>query len=195
MKLQSERYYDDSFDKKLYREEQIVRHAKKMYKKRDGTYYMQCANELIKFVNSDNLQMLCLGTRNNHERDSFSKALESKKVSVFSLDISPKACVDFTMDFNDFPEDWSGKWDIVFTNSIDHALDATKAFREFLRIVKNGGILMIGFDLVNTYEVNSVDCNTFEGEHVKEFLEKTNGVDIVGKVVVGYEHFVLRKVE
>ena len=194
MKLQSHRFYDESVNYESYHEIQISRHDQKASKKRGNDHYAKCASKLIEFVDLYGLNMLCLGTRNNYERDEFAKSLTSKNVSVFSLDIAPSSNADFIMDFNDFPDDWFKKWDIVFSNSLDHALDSTIVFEGCRDIVKSGGLLMVGFDLVNDICVDKADCNSFKAEHVREFFDNVEGFDLVGKVIVGYEYFILRKI-
>lgn len=191
-KLEKDSYYTkDDISLDFYREAQIKRHLVKLYKKRDVLYYEKIS-ETIKKHSGCSSEMICLGTRNNHERDSFKKLLPDS--DVYSLDISEKSGSDFICDFNFLPEEWTDKWEIVFSNSIDHAINATDVFFEWLRIVKPEGMLVLGFS-IGLDKPESTDCNTFNKDIVNEFFSKVDDlVEIVDSIdVQGYYHLVLKK--
>tara|TARA_Y100000034_G_scaffold21390_1_gene24625 strand:+ start:5654 stop:6247 length:594 start_codon:yes stop_codon:yes gene_type:complete len=173
-----------------YREAQIVRHALKAEKTRGIEYYQSMSKTLLPHINPNN-NMICLGTRNNHERDCFKKELNLKE--VYSADISPKSNADYVLDFNSLPREWENSWDIVFSNSIDHALDPTKIFFSWLDIVKPNGYLFIGFNLTDN-DLTSADCNSFEEEGVRSFLKECgNQCSLVAENNHCYFHCLIRK--
>ena len=53
--------------------------------------------------------MICLGTRNNNERDIFNDLMNKENgilSNIGSLDISPESNANYIMDFNKLPKDW-----------------------------------------------------------------------------------------
>jgi len=97
--------------------------------------------------------------------------------NIFSLDIADESKADYVMDFNSLPEEWKFKWDVIYSNSIDHALDATAVFYKWLNIVKEGGLIVIGFDI--SYENPcETDCNTFKKEKIISFFKEIHNKKI-----------------
>jgi hypothetical protein len=143
-----------------------------------------------------------MGTRNNHERDVFRRLLDG--VYVYSLDISPLSDADYVMDFNDLPAEWKDKWDILFSNALDHAVDATSVFYKWVDVVKVGGIIVVGFDKNNIKKeekrldvsdvVSSSDCCSFAPETVDEFMKSDNDrFEFIKYFENSYRYYVLRK--
>ena len=193
MKIQDKQFYDNDFDIDKYYEAQVKRHSLKHKKKRKIQHYLDCVEKIIDLVDN-NCSMICLGTRNNHERDSFKKGLKNKDINVFSLDISPLSGADYVMDFNSFPEEWHDKWDILFSNSLDHAIDATETFEKWLNIVKTNGILIIGFDKnIGEDNVGEADCCSFDQSHVDSFMKNNNKFQYIDYVENSYVYYILRK--
>lgn len=191
MKLHDKKFYAKEFDEDIYRKVQIERHQEKASKKRDKGHYLNCCDHLIDLV-SNGSEMICLGTRNNHERDVFKNGLSSKEVSVYSLDISPNSNADYVMDFNSFPEEWNNKWDIVFSNSLDHSVDATKSFYNWLDVVKVGGIMIIGFYLGDVV-VGQADCCSFDNDTVESFMFNNDAFEFVESFNNGYKYYIIKK--
>lgn len=192
MKLQNKKFYSDKVDVDKYTGIQIKRCLCKIHKKREYSHYKACAAAFVNLV-PDCSSMICLGVRNNHERDVFKLELKARNVDVYSLDIAPESGADYIMSFNTFEPEWENKWDIVFSNSIDHAIDATSTFYEWLRIVKRGGIMVVGFGLDKT-EISATDCNTFTFEEVEAFIKSENDKFLyVGEINVSYHYYIIRK--
>ena len=163
-------YSDD-----MYRNSQITRHALKREKVRPIQYYSEIVSLVAPFVeNGRPISMVCMGTRNNNERYSFSVQFVGRGLDVFvySVDISPRSDADFVLDFNKCPEDWENKWDIIFSNSIDHAINPEDTFYEWLRVTKPGGILAIQFEM-NVDPSESDPC-AFRREDVDVFAGTKN---------------------
>jgi SAM-dependent methyltransferase len=266
-KIESSNYYD-SFKSlkhgeakdmiKEYVHEQIDRHVSKGYKTRDEDFYFKVATVYKSLLEQKLIEpkkeydMICLGTRNNHERDCFSRYFslqpefskplafeyninvvnvdnrltsemmknrykmeldrffkESEdfvrilkkynfaisNVHVHSLDIAPDSEADYVQDFNSFSEDWTSKWDFIYSNSLDHAMVPTDAFREWVRILKPGGVMIVGFDLnLGSEEVNSTDCCSFTREQVVDFIENEKNITYVADTDTGgHTHFAVIK--
>lgn len=188
--LETDRYYKDEMLLDSYRDAQIKRHSIKSQKTRDASYYEKISEKIIS--NTDSVyEMICLGTRNNHERECFRDFLNNE--FVYSLDIAEDSGSDYICDFNFLPDHWSDKCDVLFSNSIDHAISATDVFFEWIRVVKPNGILVIGFDLTTTGVVES-DCNTFTKDSVNSFfVDQSDLVEIVDVIECGYYHVIARK--
>jgi len=186
------KFYDANFEYEDYYNAQVKRHGAKLYKKRKELHYVQCADGIIDLVN-ENSEMICIGTRNNHERDVWRKSMGPKNVRVFSLDIAPLSGADFIMDFNCLPEDWINKWDILFSNSLDHALDASDTFNKWLNVVKPNGLIIVGFDR-GANEISESDCCKFDSSAVDKFMKEDNdNFSFIKEINNSYIYYVLRK--
>ena len=264
MKIESKNFYNlKDIEKENIIQEytafQIERHIEKMHKIRDEEFYFDIAKEIESlyeqnvFVQKENYNMICLGTRNNYERNCFSKYFSlsdslvntevylkmtynaeishheeklhtksaqrkwmrdldlwfrenmseltdiTKKhyypksiIDVNSLDISPESEADYIMDFSNLPEDWNSKWDIVYSNCLDHSISATETFEEWIRILQDNGILILGvtFDT----EINGSDSCAFDKEQVNKFLNEQKNIKILHTFDVhDYKHYVVKK--
>jgi len=176
VKLHDKQFYKENYDNFSYQKAQIERHKAKYMKERGYDHYAKCSEHIIDLIHNDSY-MVCMGTRNNHERNVFGKLLSPKNVKVYSLDISELSKADYIMDFNHMPKEWDNKWDILFSNSLDHAADSTSVFYKWLGIVKKGGIMVLGFD-IKTPEaievVGSADCCSFDAEMADAFMKSRN---------------------
>jgi SAM-dependent methyltransferase len=86
---------------------------------------------------------LCHGVRTGREQAWFSEILNC---TVLGTDISPSASdFDNTVrwDFHEEREEWNGAFDFVYSNSLDHAYDPTKAIRVWLKQLREGGLLLV----------------------------------------------------
>jgi len=192
MKLKVYKYWDENtLDYKRYQEEQIKRHFQKRDNKKDKEHYQLCAKETIDLIPC-NAEMICMGTRNNFERDEWQEGLQNKNTKVYSLDIAGRAEPDFKCDFNYLPTNWNEKWDIIFSNSIDHSIDAEKTFYKWFSVLKSGGIMIIGFD--EHLGLAPADCCAFEKNNVREFVTEENKLfEYIKTIELSYDYHVLRK--
>ena len=160
-------------------------------------------NCLFNYPKDTKLNMICLGARNNWERDTLKLLIVEKlkisndDLSVFSCDISAnkrQAC-DFIEDFNNLPKDWNNKWDIVYSNSIDHADDATETFYKWLNLLrKKTSLLIIGFD-TNNCTPTETDICVFTQESIQAFFDQQEEVEVLKiENIEGYVHYFLKRV-
>lgn len=86
---------------------------------------------------------LCHGTRNGFEQSYIGKKL---KVNIIGTDISETA-TEFSnsiqWDFHDRNEEWVGKCDFVYTNSLDQSWKPKLAITTWLDQLRSGGLLFI----------------------------------------------------
>jgi len=111
VRLETSKYWPENIideDIEKYRKIQIKRHLSKYEYKRRKNLYWNIFNKSLSFLHNQMKDALCLGTRNNHERDCFQEFfdMKQKEVKVFSLDLSNRSGADFIMDFNSLPEEW-----------------------------------------------------------------------------------------
>jgi len=179
-KISSKSFYDENIDITEYKNSQVKRHELKLSKKRKKAYYQYITDNIPEEYKQGD--MICLGTRNNNEKDMFNSLLEN--ANVFSLDISGKSNADYVMSFNSFEDvDWKDKWDIIYSNSLDHAPDATQTFFEWIDILNPEGLLIIDFDFI-TDALTTADCTTFDRETVMDFLT-SNGFEVIKEIKRG----------
>jgi len=93
------------------------------------------------------------------------------------------------------PEEWNDSWDIIYSNSIDHAISSTKTYNTWLRTLKTGGLLVLGF-VVNDVAgpVVEHDCCSFVEQAVDDFFQNEKSVELLEtKMIGGYKHYFIKK--
>lgn len=265
-KIESDSFYNPKdLEKKEIVEEyvtsQITRHLEKLHKIRDEDFYFSIAKAITTLYDSNKLEqkdkykMICLGTRNNYERDCFTKYFSNVKslvkeriylqidynaiinnyekelltksaqrkwmrdmdlwfrdhmdelqeiaedhlyaqsiIKVESLDISSDSEADHIMNFNDLPDDWDSKWDIIYSNCLDHSMSATETFKEWIRVLQKNGILIFGVTFFNDQADESDSC-TFNEEQIDKFLSSQENIQLLGFFNVNnYKHYIIKKI-
>lgn len=185
-KLQTTQFYEDSVltndeQYKKYTDAQINRHGLKKDKNRGELYYKRFFDVLEEFLDKNkHYEMICYGTRNNQERNHWKHWFNMFKydVNVKSLDIAPDSSADFILDFNKLPNDFENKWDIIFSNSIDHAPNATETFYNWTKTLKIDGILVIFF-CCGVGTAFAADCSVFDGATIKDFFGDVDGKNYI----------------
>lgn len=69
------------------------------------------------------------------------------KHDVFGVEINPDASRKDTWigSFDEMPDEWSGKFSILFSNSFDQSRDPYKTTDEWKRVLQEGGLIILGF--------------------------------------------------
>jgi len=172
-------YTKENFDKDGYTTAQVKRHSVKVDQRRSVADYKAICEGLTPFLPQGlpELKMLCLGTRNNWERDRLSLYLKKTSglpLEVYSLDIAPASNADYIMDFNSFPSDWENKWDIIYSNAIDHSISSDDCFKEWIRILKPGGLMYTDWETQKArkkYTPTAADCCIFSDGAVRQVMK------------------------
>jgi ubiquinone/menaquinone biosynthesis C-methylase UbiE len=102
----------------------------------------------------------CMGIRGGNEYIEFKERFEH--ATVYGVDI----CDDvikvgdncFSYDFSNLPKEWDNKFDVVYSNSIDHSFNAFKTVEEWYRVCK-GYIILTMSSFGYTSESDCVDFN------------------------------------
>lgn len=88
--------------------------------------------------------VLCHGTRNGAELAWFRERLPSAEIVGTDIANSATTFADtIQWDFHDFRQDWGGYWDVIYSNSWDHALEPARAFATWAKSLRPGGILYL----------------------------------------------------
>jgi len=89
-------------------------------------------------------RILCHGTRNGAEQEIFSRRY--RHADIIGSEISPEAKKykrTVQWDFNQVKEDWVGKFDIIYTNSVDHTTTPVETISVWLDQLAPNGTLYI----------------------------------------------------
>ena len=147
-RLRSYRDANGSFDYERYRAVQTAGNRRKL----TNVFADEATCRTIRdAVHEDGVavrRILCHGSRNGAEMGWFRTlfAEVGPEPEVTGTDISDTAG-DFPdtvqWDFHETREDWVGRFDLVYTNSHDHAYDPAKAFRAWVgQLVPNGRLVI-----------------------------------------------------
>lgn len=99
----------------------------------------------------DSESICCMGCRSGTEVFEFKERYPEAK--VYGVDITDRVETIRThldvkislQDFNHLPLAWADKFDLVFSNSIDHAFNPKQTIQEWYRVSKKGGYLFLEF--------------------------------------------------
>ena len=113
-------------------------------------------NKIADTVEIGGLDVLCVGCRNLHEikylRDKSAKKVVG--IDLYSEDSDISVMDMHSMSFND------NSFDLVYSShSLEHALDTLKAVSEFVRVVRDGGFIVI--EVPVNYKTRGADIVDF----------------------------------
>lgn len=128
-----------------YREVQIYHNIRKIKRVwADASTLGVMADRLTEMLGPGEITGLCHGSRNGFEQNFLNE--RSDRFKVIGTDISPTAR-DFPnsveWDFHDENPDWTGKFDFVYSNSLDQSWQPRKALETWLGQIKPDGVLVI----------------------------------------------------
>jgi hypothetical protein len=136
----------------VYREIQMTGNKKKLAKvfarEANIAYLARYATRTI----GSKLRVLCHGSRNGAEVRWFRKYL-TDAATVLGTDISDTASQFPDMiqwDFHDLKNEWIGAWDVIYTNSWDHAFDPDQAFHTWMSCLSERGHLFLEHSRLHT---------------------------------------------
>jgi hypothetical protein len=89
--------------------------------------------------------VLCHGTRNGAELRWFKAALRGQP-RVLGTEISSTAASfadTIQWDFHEILPEWENSWDLIYSNSWDHAFDPIRAFHNWMRCLTPNGLLFL----------------------------------------------------
>ena len=86
---------------------------------------------------------ICHGARNGYEVEWFRERLESEVVGTDISDTADSIPHMIVQDFHEPRREWLGKWDFVYTNSLDQAFDPKKAISTWVDQLTDRGCIYI----------------------------------------------------
>lgn len=124
---------------------------------------------LYKKIDANNV--LCHGTRNGAEQKYFKQIFNC---DVLGTEISPTATqFEHTIqwDFHEINEDWIGKFDLIYSNSWDHAYDFKKALTNWMRCLTSNGRVVIEYTASHRKADDKADCFGLSKPDLIQFIE------------------------
>jgi len=123
-------------------------------------------------------KVICLGSRMGEEVQAF----KNFELDAIGVDLIPRLPLVIEADFNHLPFE-DNTFDLVHSNSFDHAFDANLFFESVERVLKVGGHLVLdvfpkeGGNFEVTYIEDAADvkellCKDFAFEFVEQFVPK-----------------------
>jgi len=95
---------------------------------------------------------ICHGARNGFEVEWLRERLSADVIGTDISDTAEQFDHMKTWDFHDENPEWSGKFDFVYTNSLDQAMDPEKALSSWVKQLSNGGRIYIEHTLGHSAE-------------------------------------------
>ena len=86
---------------------------------------------------------LCHGARNGYEVEWFRKRLGTEVIGTDISDTATRFPNMVVQDFHEPRSEWLGKWDFIYTNSLDQAFDPRKALDTWSEQLGGGGCIYI----------------------------------------------------
>lgn len=87
--------------------------------------------------------ILCHGTRNGFEQRIFHDEFGCEVLGTEISSTASQFPMTVQADFHETRDEWLGKADIVYSNSLDHAYDPAKAIRAWASAVRDGGVIVL----------------------------------------------------
>ena len=122
-------------------------------------------------IKVDNI--LCHGTRNGAELVYFQNNFPN--AGILGTDISDTASQfqnTIQWDFHEVNNDWINQFDIVYTNSWDHAYDFEKAITAWIEQLTENGRLFLDWNDDTAKPANKADCFGCSKEELIEMINK-----------------------
>ena len=154
-----------------YRDSQIKTNKAKLGMKWVLPEHMR---DIKKYCDTNNIEVksiLCHGTRNGAEISYFNNVFGD--ISIIGTDISDTATQfpnTIQWDFHEMKEEWKGQFEIVFTNSWDHAYDFEKALKGWMESLSANGRLFLDANEDTSKPWNKSDCCGCSTEELVELL-------------------------
>jgi len=120
------------------------------------------------YLNLDDIDfIICHGVRCGYESKYFMDKFGPEK--VFSTDLSGDAFMFdranfYAQDFDTLPNEWLGKFDLLYSNAIDHSRDPINTLITWGKQLKDDGLMVVTF----SWGDKATDCDCFVLENIYE---------------------------
>lgn len=140
MKMYDYSSYED------YVKAQVDRWNKKKSAARSVSEYMSDLAHLLSVIDvNETLSIICHGVRNKNEVNVFKNIFPGAVIFGTDIAFSDVFMNIVKADFKDLPEEWESKFDVTYSNAIDHCYDVEKTLQEWSRCSRPGGYFVIRF--------------------------------------------------
>lgn len=122
---------------------------------------------------ADNI--LCHGVRNGSELEMFRNLYNS--ANIIGTEISETASKFPNViqhDFQDVKKEWIGKFDIVYSNSFDHAIRPESTITAWSNQLKNNGVIIVELMIGNENRSKRSDPLEISQKEFIELVDKAN---------------------
>ena len=140
-------------------------------------YLDRIFTKLQGYLNSNivNPTMICHGVRCGYEAKYFMDRFGVD--SVYSTDLADVFMFDrkhfFVQDFDKLPKEWVSKFDVLYSNVIDHSRQPKVTLKNWSLQIKDGGVMVVTFGVGD--KVNDCDCFVLKSvDEVATLIEGTN---------------------
>jgi len=134
--------YDDYA---VYRKVQNTRWEQKKKKTRQKRFYLPHLSYIIDVLGKTEIEsIVCQGVRNGSEVATFRSIFPDCSVQgtdMFVKGNDPEGPL-FCCDFSELPEVWEKRFDLLYSNSIDHVYNLDKTIKEWKRVTKKYMVLV-----------------------------------------------------
>jgi hypothetical protein len=101
------------------------------------------ADELKQYFSRKDLSGICHGSRNGFEQQFFREKAGFEAIGTDISDTATQFPNSVEWDFHEEKSDWVGKFDFVYSNSLDQGWNPRKALKTWLGQLKETGLLII----------------------------------------------------
>ncbi len=135
----------------------------------------------------NHLKGICHGARNGLEADEFKN--DHPRIDAFGTDLFPFCGKSakrrgesdvIEWDFSKQKDEWIGKFDFVYSNSLDHARYPDKTLLIWLDQLKEEGVLFVEWSVSGKVEVNKGDCFA---ARIEEIIKLMNTVGTIKDLI------------
>lgn len=134
----------------------------------------------VKTFKDEAHDILCHGVRNGAELNMFRSAYGFGNIIGTEISETASQFLNvFQHDFQDVREEWVGNFDIVYSNSFDHAFDPKRTLSTWKDQLKEDGVVIIELMICNENRSKRSDPLEISPEEVKS-LAKEVGLDFIG---------------
>ncbi len=131
-------------------------------KKRDRVFAKEenlifISNVLKGHIKERPIKMLCHGTRNGYEQNTFINYLPpgSSAIGTEISESSLNYLNTINWDFNVGNDEWKGTFDVIYSNSHDHAFNLKVTLGHWLETLRIGGLLVIEHSIAHEFRSKS----------------------------------------
>lgn len=111
--------------------------------------------------------VLCQGVRNDNEIRCFKALLNPSIIKGTDIAFEDLDAGIIKCDFIKLPQSLDGPWDLIYSNSLDHAMNPCAALKEWSRVLSDDGWMVISF---SCEDVSDGDPTSFDRDEAVRFM-------------------------